>query len=458
MIRSRVTHPFTGSRGLNVVLTDIRCIIQDDADDWNREAMKMASIYECAHITLAGESSEDGQQGLFRRSSFYVSAEVIGAHDTENAPAVEIRRKQFSQSSCSLLRRGWVFQEVQLSRRFIHFAPEEVVWECNCGSWCECGGPEWSIKQSTWSKQVAQRWAGSYDWHGFDRIVPAFSEMELTKKEDRLPALAGLASRYGQLHGNLTYLAGLWLEDMATTGLFWAITGKHAVARPEPLFAPTWSWASVGSSVRFQSGDARCSGLQKIVVRDYQVTPVEGGNQYGHLLKAHVRVSGLVVSGRLVSYGSALETPEKYGYSLPLSAARIDGVQQSVLFKPDYDLGAASKYKVDLGSKILYLFGYAYRYTTEDGSLCGSSSSEDEDESDDENRGENGSRLWDGLLHTARFPGGIVIRCVDEEANHFERIGLFDAKVCTWGNSDWELGKKLLECLKGAVRRDVILV
>jgi hypothetical protein len=38
-----------------------------------------------------------------------------------------------------VLKRGWCFQERLLSRRVLHFAQDELVWECKTGYGCECG-------------------------------------------------------------------------------------------------------------------------------------------------------------------------------------------------------------------------------------------------------------------------------------------------------------------------------
>lgn len=58
--------------------------------------------------------------------------------------------------------------------------------------------------------------------------------------KDRLPALAGIARRYGKQHGK-TYLAGIWKEDLPGA-LIWG--SGDVLPRPLQHVAPTWSWAS----------------------------------------------------------------------------------------------------------------------------------------------------------------------------------------------------------------------
>ncbi|KAJ0114986.1 hypothetical protein J7T55_001393 [Diaporthe amygdali] len=77
------------------------------------------------------------------------------------------------------------------------------------------------------------------------RTYEFFTTSEGSK--DILPALAGVARRYGERHGK-TYLAGLWKEDLPGA-LMWKKWGND-VLLPRPLqhVAPTWSWASLPPS------------------------------------------------------------------------------------------------------------------------------------------------------------------------------------------------------------------
>jgi hypothetical protein len=62
-----------------------------------------------------------------------------------------------------------------------------------------------------------------------------------------LPALGGLASKWAALDG-LTYLAGMWKEDILRS-LLWRADEPDLEDPSEPYVAPTWSWLSVRSSV-----------------------------------------------------------------------------------------------------------------------------------------------------------------------------------------------------------------
>jgi hypothetical protein len=98
------------------------------------------------------------------------------------------------------------------------------------------------------------RWAGG--WLG---VNEDYTSRQLTKGEDKLPALSGLANRLAKITGD-TYFAGLWrahiLEDLhwrvyARAELRTQIPGgfshvygeqKCTPSKPSTYRAPSWSW------------------------------------------------------------------------------------------------------------------------------------------------------------------------------------------------------------------------
>jgi hypothetical protein len=59
------------------VWIDALCIIQDDAQDWAREASKMCSVYENAYITVSADCSPGVHHGIF--SEQFVLDRVLAA-------------------------------------------------------------------------------------------------------------------------------------------------------------------------------------------------------------------------------------------------------------------------------------------------------------------------------------------------------------------------------------------
>lgn len=87
---------------------------------------------------------------------------------------------------------------------------------------------------------------------GWDSIIKEYSQRELTFGKDRLPALAGLAARYGKETG-YTYLAGLWREEMPQALLWYRSTVLLPYQQhPASETAPSWSWACANGPIEIR--------------------------------------------------------------------------------------------------------------------------------------------------------------------------------------------------------------
>jgi hypothetical protein len=200
---------------LRYIWIDAYCILQDRKEDWEKEAAEMGSVYERAFLTISATDSYNGRKvfSTIQPKSFLIT-EV-------NGESVFIRRVPHHPVKCcsdgqeelkpgTTLSRAWVYQERLLSRRFIHFTREEIFWECRQCTWCECGSSmnDWAqLRRGRPRMLENQPW-----WH----ITSQYDGTELTYEDDRLPALAGVAKRFAEIHGK-TYLAGHWEEDLPSS-------------------------------------------------------------------------------------------------------------------------------------------------------------------------------------------------------------------------------------------------
>ncbi|KAL1854064.1 hypothetical protein Daus18300_011562 [Diaporthe australafricana] len=76
----------------------------------------------------------------------------------------------------------------------------------------------------------------------WESIVAEYTEREIRHEKDRLPALAGLAARFGQVSG-YTYLAGMWLEEMPSL-LLWEKCYDDGPSPTHFQTAPSWNWGA----------------------------------------------------------------------------------------------------------------------------------------------------------------------------------------------------------------------
>jgi hypothetical protein len=195
-----------------------------------------------------------------------------------------------------LSKRGWCFQERELSRRIIHFTNKRVHWECRSAVASE----DYPTMNLLWRQKFlasplqAQRLLPRLDFDSVNvtrnvtrpsttkhwpEIVQAYSNRNFTYRTDKLPAMFGLASIVYPLVTS-QYLGGIWLCDFAReASWFLSPTAriKPTVDSPWPpptpadLQAPSWSWASVDGPIvyppsitEFDSGGALNSNASHI--------------------------------------------------------------------------------------------------------------------------------------------------------------------------------------------------
>ena len=112
--------------------------------------------------------------------------------------------------------------------------------------------PEIVDNDQFWAKEQSEEHESLAEFHAeWFEVAGAYSGRSLTKAEDRLIAISGIASRIKQDCG-YQYIAGLWKETLLLD-LLWHIDPHSNAAPLEPriaeYIAPSWSWASITGSV-----------------------------------------------------------------------------------------------------------------------------------------------------------------------------------------------------------------
>ncbi|KAI0100194.1 HET-domain-containing protein [Nemania sp. FL0031] len=249
------------------VWIDSLCIIQDSDDDWAEESAKMAEIYVNAFLTIAATKSRDGTGGCYsERDPIYV------AHGTVYEGSVYIRGQmpRFGGPAGSktaegwpLLQRGWVYQEMSLSTRVLHFGSQEVIWQCRTHRRSESGSNDSDHAQITFSdghtvpgRKHNDSWDdGSPNDHPWYDVVHDYSGLGLSFEKDKLPALAAISQESAKERAaGDKFLAGLWRNSLLLD-MLWETYPQNSANGPtqKPVVsnAPSWSWASVTSRVKW---------------------------------------------------------------------------------------------------------------------------------------------------------------------------------------------------------------
>ncbi|KAF8856900.1 HET-domain-containing protein, partial [Acephala macrosclerotiorum] len=231
------------SRALSIryLWIDSLCIVQDDHADWEIHVHEMAQIYCSAYITLAAGASADNDGGFFRQAMLPFSSPF----------SFKLHEGWPAGPEMPLMGRGWVFQERLLSRRFLYFAANEVLWECLEDVACSYSTTADGFKDHGLSEKPVFlncqpskfEFAKIGDlpreklWSLWRELVTQYTRRKLTLPGDKLPALAGLARNFQAVKAG-EYAHGMWVDCIKKD--MWQNRGSsHDKFRPRK--APSWS-------------------------------------------------------------------------------------------------------------------------------------------------------------------------------------------------------------------------
>ncbi len=256
----------TRDLGIRYLWIDSLCIIQDSEEDWENEAAMMWEVYANSYLNLSATASSSSQQGLFRTKSLLTELPCIvhvengHRHFEEGAYlAYDATEWERSVDVAPLNTRAWVLQERLLAPRVLHFAEGQLFWECHgldasqgfrASEQFPAGIPLRYYQDSRRQifRQIPQDDPKSW-LRIWDSIVHSYTARNLTKSNDKLIALSGLAKQMSlslQLEHEENYIAGLWEENLVFQ-LLWSTSG--ASTRSEEYRSPSWSWASIDGPI-----------------------------------------------------------------------------------------------------------------------------------------------------------------------------------------------------------------
>jgi hypothetical protein len=301
----------TTALGLQYLWIDALCIIQDSADDCQRELGSMAEIYADSTVTIAaiGATSADSGFPLSRNKLTMVDCRV----SPDTVISADFMGQDYILDSGTVHSRAWCFQEVQLAPRLLSCGAKELYFQCHRGLRRE-GRPSELLSENEKEKSESESDGGTPDRRRFCdyqpmtdpseiykiwyKCVRAYTQLGLTYSTDKLTALSGLASRLPRLFEEdadrptpQDYVAGLWRADLLT-GLLRENIYNHPQQRQPVMFrAPSWSWAATEAQTwcfRTQAREFCCEVLEATV------TPVSELNPFGPVRSGKITLCGPV--------------------------------------------------------------------------------------------------------------------------------------------------------------------
>jgi hypothetical protein len=371
--------------GIEFLWIDSLCIVQDDDEDWNREAAAMSDIYQNSWLTIAATASKDCNQGLYSDLDdfHYCANELKNSRFIRLSPEHPFPGQSRNMMGFPLLSRGWVYQERLLPPRVVHFTLNELIFECCEGFWCSCGiyksqPPDQKIPKVFYNKMILK--GGPDNLHRWHEIVSEYSSLTLTFAKDKLPAISGIAKQLKSTCGLELgdYLAGLW-EGNIEFDLLWYATHRGQISQNvRSISAPSWSWASINGAVAFENPASLHRSNQYTIELLRHNISTKGPDNFGELRSGHLTISGFVATGSIASGAG--------GHSF-----RLQGLSLSPNFIPNFMTDYSLDKPGDGPEEIFFLMiGVDFNPIHED----------------------------------APFSLFLGLRCVNPALNHFERIGI----------------------------------
>ncbi|KAL4779399.1 heterokaryon incompatibility protein-domain-containing protein [Aspergillus varians] len=323
--------------GLQYIWIDALCIIQDSVSDWEVESSEMAAVYQSAYFTIAAATSEAAAQGFLHHRHAVSQQKAPLLESWTYAPNQETvlgARLAPVLASHTLLggdpdggdhlplwNRGWTLQEYILSTRVLIYSKEELWWSCQSGLACECMTLDVMVENSptiqfTPVHTLATPERAFKYWHD---SVGEYMDRALTKSEDRLPGISGIA-RVIQDITKSKYIAGLWSDNFIHDLTWEAVTlGEVIPEIPTPSYyrAPSFSWVSLDQRATYSAISWKSASSCSVI---HVESHVPGFNPLGQVTDASATLQGLLCKATL---GIELRPGELEFYFVAIGERRV---------------------------------------------------------------------------------------------------------------------------------------
>lgn len=341
----------------------------------------MAAIYENSFITITATKSRDSSEGCFTKcDQKYLSKEVPGYPNNyvrqlpPSFPSLWNLRELDRSPDWPLLNRAWIYQEMRLSQRVLHFCAQEVVWQCHAVQRSESGSNDKDLSDDGEYGELQHQGvpysilekSPRYLWY---RTVQDYSRLEMTFESDKMPALAGLATRMEAMRHGDRYLAGLW-EKTLLFDLLWSVEPSPVPGKLRNPQFPSWNWASIKSQVMWSENVD--STLTSVIVEQVRFVAT-GPSHLGEFSEATVTIQApLIDASWLLSHHRHTPHDESHNdditerlYLLDYKVDCLPNDSSPARYKPD-----PSGFLVPIGVSRTYHVFIAVHVRLRPGSIC----------------------------------------------------------------------------------------
>lgn len=281
----------TRELGVPFIWVDCLCIIQGDAEDWEKESASMCQVYAQAVVTIAAGVSNYCDGGFLQPKCGWFQYKFVPEGELREEKAFRSLEPNMQRNALS--QRGWTLQERELSTRIIHFTPRWTVWQCrehifsyhiNSRKKPRCQdfhlNKKSSIRPVTFDRCLDTGNVTGHKNFGslWRTLVRDYSSRYLSNPSDKLAAISGLADALKPLIKS-EYLAGLWMNELGND-LLWCRMDDEGTDRHPPYssyYAPSWSWASTNFRVTYDLYDMTTVSYSSQAQQTSETAIIEAG-------------------------------------------------------------------------------------------------------------------------------------------------------------------------------------
>lgn len=260
--------------GFVYIWIDALCIIQDDEEDWAREASMMHALYSRAELTITSLVAGDARDNLFQPRPRRVCRPIPlnfghlvpkrGRPPFKEGSVVELAVHpklgiaKESPVSGPVHQRAWTLQEQAMSIRLLYFGAGLLHWECLHDYRLE-SFPCWEgytpninidfyknrhrkliMKGLPPLKGLSSSFDDLDPFEVWQAQVQEFTRRQMTKPSDRIPAFLAISKSIAMVLKD-EFVGGIWKgEDHLLESLCWRLRQPDTI---DPR-GPTWTWAS----------------------------------------------------------------------------------------------------------------------------------------------------------------------------------------------------------------------
>lgn len=317
----------TRALGIRYIWIDSLCIMQDCDEDKHREITRMANIYKNAIFTISAaraKSCEEGFLGVQNKRVSLLRVSIKLPMNCLNGAIGSVvlypSRVQFRYNDgiVPIARRSWTYQEKLLSRRVVSLFEDAMEWSCySCHlSDDRLGSDELGATDSGYLNVTKDLFERSHhlwqllrlyskqkhispkDLRNLSilwwRAVQEYTLGSLSNLDDRLPAIAGIASEFHSMTGDV-YIAGLWkshlIRDLQwrTCPQFYELPNDTGNRDPK-YDAPTWTWAFTHECTIWMSSKHYDLDSDRVEIIDCKVNLVSAFAPFGSVNGGELKI------------------------------------------------------------------------------------------------------------------------------------------------------------------------